>query len=256
MRSILLTASVATAAILAAGSVVAQDRTFNFALRGGAAVAPAYPGAEDYEFGPDIGFTFGALRWGNTSFGTGIGNIPENGLSLRGAFKIIGSRDVDDNPELAGLSDIDTTVELGLGVTYRQTNWLAFGEVRQGFGGHEGVTGTLGADLIFRPTERLTITAGPRLNMGNDEFASTYFGVTAAEAAASSFGAFDADGGLLGAGIEVNGTYRLNDRWAVEGEVSYEKLQDSAADSPITRAGSDDQWRISIGLSRAITLNF
>ncbi len=256
MRQTRVTALAFVAALAGALPAAAQDRSFNFALRGGVAAIPSYPGADDYEAAPDIGFTFGALKWGGNNIGAGIGNIPEPGLAFRGAFKVIGERDADDNPELAGLEDIDIAVELGVGVIYRQPNWQAFGEVRQGFGGHDGITGTLGADLIFRPSDRWTITAGPRLNLGNSEYASTYFGVSSAEAAASGFGAYEADGGVLGAGFEVEGIYRLNDLWAVESTLSYERLQNAAADSPITQAGSEDQWRISIGLSRAFTLNF
>ena len=250
--------SVLSSAVLlsAALPAAAQERSFNFSLRGGIAGVPAYPGSDELEAAPDLGFRFGALQWGGQSYGTPIGEVAPNGVSFSGAFRFIGERDDKDHPELAGLEDIDPAVELGFGVTYRQTNWLAFGEVRKGFGGHEGVTGTLGADLIFRPSDRFTVTAGPRINFGNSEYAGTYFGVSAAEAAASSFSAFDADGGVLGAGVEVRGIYELDDRWAVEGAVSYEKLQNSAADSPITRAGSDDQWRISIGLRRSFTLNF
>lgn len=234
----------------------AQERSFNFALRGGVSAIPSYPGSDDYEAAPDLGFTFGSLNWGGVNIGKGVREIPDNGFAFRGAFKVIGSRDAEDNPELAGLEDIDTAVELGFGVIYRETNWQAFGEVRRGFGGHEGVTGTLGADAIFRPNDRLTITAGPRINLGNDEYASTYFGVSAAEAAASSFGAFDAEGGVLGAGLEVRAIYELSNEWALEGLVSYEKLKNDAADSPITMSGSDDQWRVSVGLSRAFTLRF
>ena len=244
------------ASLGAALPAAAQDRAFNFALRGGVAAIPSYPGSDEYEAAPDLGFTFGSLTWGGRSIGNGVFADPESGLAFRGAFKVIGARDAEDNPELAGLEDIDTTVELGFGLIYRQPTWQAFGEVRRGFGGHEGVTGTLGADAIFRPSDRLTITAGPRLNLGNDEYASTYFGVSAAEAAASGFGAFDAQGGVLGGGFQVHGIYELIDSWALESTLSYEKLKNDAADSPITMSGSDDQWRISVGLTRAFTLRF
>lgn len=236
--------------------VAAQERSFNFALRGGIGAGPAYPGSDEIKAMPDLGFTFGSLNWGSASFGDGIGNIPRNGLAFRGAFKFIGSRDVADNPELAGLEDIDAAVELGFGVIYRETNWQAFGDVRQGFGGHDGVTATLGADAIFRPTDRWTLTAGPRVNLGNSTYASTYFGVSPTEAAASAFGAFDADGGALGAGVEFGAIYRIDDRWAIEGLLTYSKLLNDAADSPITQAGSEDQWAVRVGLSRAFTLRF
>lgn len=256
MPRLFQTAALISALVLSSGALLAQERSFNFSLRGGAALVPEYPGSDDYEVAPDLGFRFGAFNWGRVNIGNGIGNIPDNGFAVGGAFRVIGSRDAADNPELAGLEDIDTTVELGIGVAYRQTNWLAFGEVRHGIGGHEGVTGTVGADVILRPTSRLTVTAGPRLYLGNDEYAGTYFGITGTEAAASQFSQFNAEGGLLGAGFQVQGTYELDDKWSVEGLLSYERLQNDAADSPITQLGSEDQWRLSIGLSRAFNLRF
>lgn len=256
MRSTSLAALVATSSVAFALPLAAQDRSFNFAVRAGVATGPSYPGSDEYEAMPDLGFTFGSLNWGRFAIGDGIGSIPSTGFALRGAFNVVGSRKVDDNPELAGLGDIDTAVELGLGVVYRETNWQAFGEVRHGFGGHHGVVGTLGADLIYRPTERWTITAGPRLNLGNTEYAATYYGISAADAAASSFAAYDADGGILGSGAEIGAVYRFDNNWAFEGLLAYEKLRNSAADSPITANGSDDQWTLRLGFSRAFTLRF
>ncbi|UWR24298.1 MipA/OmpV family protein [Sulfitobacter sp. S190] len=255
MRRAVFLSTVFVSAV-AAAPVLAQDREISFALRGGLAVAPSYPGADDYEVGPDLGFAFGGLSWGRVNIGRGIGAAPQDGLSFRGAFKVIGDREADDNSELLGLDDVSTAVELGIGATYRQANWLAFGEVRKGVTGHSGWTGTLGADAIFKPDDRWTITAGPRVSFGDSDFADTYFGITDDEATASSFGAFDADGGALGAGFEVQASYLLSEQWSVEGALGYERLLGDAADSPITELGSDDQWRLRIGLSRKFSLNF
>ncbi len=247
--------SFATCALTALPAA-AQERSFEFALRGGVSAGPSYPGSSDYTASPDIGVTFGALTWGRIDIGNGARAIPDSGFALRGALKYVGSRDVADNPELAGMGDIDAALELGFGLTYRETNWQVFGEVRQGFGGHHGVTGALGGDLIFRPNDRLTILAGPRVNLGNTEYAQTYFGVTPAQSGTSAFAAYNAEGGVLGAGVSVEAIYKLDDRWALEGAVSYQKLQNSAADSPITLNGSDDQWTVRIGLSRVFNLRF
>ncbi|SFE04423.1 MltA-interacting protein MipA [Sulfitobacter brevis] len=244
----------ATSAALPAA---AQERSFNFSLRGGVSAAPDYPGSDAYGAAPDLGFTFGALKWGPINAGNGIYEIPDNGFAFKGAFRYIGAREASENPELQGLNDIDDTIELGFGVAYREANWQAFGEVRKGFGGSEGISGTIGADVIFRPNSRLTVTAGPRFNLGNDTYAATYFGVSGVEALASpNFGAFDAKGGLLGAGVEVEATYRIGDAWAIEGAVEYEHLLNDAAASPITQFGSEDQWTVRLGLSRAFTLRF
>lgn len=240
--------------LLSALPATAQERSLNFSLRGGVVATPEYLGSGKTEAGADLGFTFGSLKFGKVDIGNGVRGIPGNGLSLKGAFRVIGDRNSDDSPELLGLEDIDTAVELGFGLTLQQTNWMAFGEVRKGVTGHSGVTGTLGANLIMRPSDRWLFTAGPRINFGDDEFASTYFGVPAGST--SSFGAYDASGGALGAGLEVAGTYYIDDKWALEGAVSYEKLLGDAADSPITQNGSDDQWRLRLGISRVFNLNF
>lgn len=245
---------VSALAMVSALPAAAQERSFNFSLRGGVSAAPEYLGSDQTEARADLGFTFGSLSWGGKTIGNGVRGVPNNGVSVRGAFRVIGDRTVDASPELAGLEDIDTAVELGFGLTYQQTNWMAFGKVRKGVTGHSGVTGTIGADLIYRPNDRWLITAGPRVNFGNDEFANTYFGVPTGSS--SSFAAYEATGGALGAGLKVAGTYFIDDKWALEGAVSYEKLLGDAADSPITQNGSEDQWRIRLGLSRVFSLNF
>lgn len=258
MRSGIFCALSVSAAIAAALPAAAQERSFNFSLLGGASVAPEYPGSKNYEASPLAGFTFGALKFGGLAVGSGIGVVPENGLKFGGSFRIVGSRKVSDSPELVGLKEIDTAAELGFAVTYQETNWNVFGQVRQGFGGHHGVAGTIGSDLIFRPNDRLTISGGPRINLGDSEYANTYFGVSAAEAGASSFGAFDASGGVLGAGVSVRAIYKMTDKWALEGTASYEKLMNDAKDSTITQSatGSEDQWTVGIGVSRAFNLRF
>jgi outer membrane protein len=232
----------------------AQERSFNFSLRGGIAAVPEYLGSDETEGAADLGFSFGSLSFGGRTIGSGVRNIPNNGVSVSGALRVIGERSAEDSPELAGLEDIDIAVELGLGLTLQQTNWKAFGEVRKGVTGHSAVTGTLGADVIYRPNRSWLFTAGPRVNFGDDDFAQTYFGVPTGGTA--TFAEYTATGGALGAGVEVSGTYFIDDRWAVEGAISYEKLIGDAADSPITQNGSEDQWRVRLGLSRAFTLNF
>ena len=253
MRAFILV-SVSTLAL--AAPAVAQERSFNFALGAGVGAAPEYMGSGDTGAFIAPTFTFGSLKWGGVDVGNGVRGIPDNQLSLNGAFRLLDERTSETSSELAGLEGIDFALELGLGLKYQQINWMAFGEVRKGLTGHSGVAGTLGADWIVRPNNRLRITAGPRVNFGNDDFANTYFGVSAEEAAASSFAEYNATGGALSAGLAVTGTYYIDDKWSLEGIVSYEKLMGDAADSPITLNGSEDQWRIGLGVSCVFNLNF
>lgn len=229
---------------------------FVFTLRGGVAVKPDYFGASSYGVGPDLGFDFGYARAFGRDFGSTDPDFERTGLHLRGSFRYIGERSAADHPELTGLNDIDLSVELGLGLAYTQRSYEIFGDVRYGVVGHESVVGELGADLRLHPGDRLTLTAGPRLFLGSDSYAQTYFGVTAAESAASGLAAFTAEGGALSAGIELGATYKIDENWGVEGALTYDRLLNDAAASPITVQGSEDQLRARIGLTRRISLRF
>ena len=260
-----LAAAAATAAALASAPALAQDARSGtdpvistqggpglvFTLRGGVASTPEYFGSDDYQLGPDLGFRLNSLRFGGRQIGNPDPWAESQGLGLRGSLRYIPARDGDD--ELDGLDDIDAAVELGLGLGYTGENFAAFADIRRGFGGHEAIVGEVGADAIFRPNERLRISFGPRALFAGDDYADTYFGVSASEAAASSFNAYDAEGGLISTGAELGMRYRLSDAWGVEGAVTYDVFRGDAEDSPIVQGGDNDQWGARIGLTRTFS---
>ncbi len=163
-------------------------------------------------------------------------------------------RSSDDHDELRGLEDVDAAFELGGGVSYARPWWEVFAVARHAIGGHESLVGELGMDLIARPSDRLTLRAGPRILFGSDDYAETYFGVSAEEAAVSAFNAYDATGGLLSSGLEVEATYQLTNAWALEGDVRLETLRNDAADSPIS--AEDDQLSASLAVTRRFNFGF
>lgn len=229
---------------------------FAFTLRGGVAAKPSYFGSDDVEFGPDLGFSFGYLRAFGREFGSLDPDLEPLGPHLRGSFRYIPERDSSEFDEISGLDDVDAAVELGLGIGYRARNYEAFADLRYGAIGHESLVAEVGADALFRPTDRLTVSAGPRLFMGSDDYADTYYGVSAGESAASGLEAYDAGGGLLRAGVELGATYRIDDNWGVEGAIRYDQFLNDAEDSPIVRQGDDSQLKVRIGVTRRITLDF
>ena len=225
-----------------------------FTLRGGVASAPEYFGSDEYAVAPDLGFRFNflSLRSGR-SFGNPDPWADSMGLTFGGTFRFIQERKTDDFSELAGLEDIDAAVELGVSMRYGTENFAAFGEVRRGFGGHEGWVGEVGADAILRPTDRLRLSVGPRLFFGDDAYSDTYFGITPAEASAA-LPAYDPEGGMVSAGVEFGARYQLNDVWGLEGAVTWEKFTDDAGDSPIVEQGSDEQWGVRFGVTRVFSI--
>ena len=225
---------------------------FVFSLRGGVATAPEYFGSDEYTVGPDFGFRFHALRLGGLEFGDPDPLATRRGLSFRGSFRYVDEIDTSEYDELDGLDDVDATYELGGGVSYGGANYMVFADARYGIGGHESWVAELGGDIIARPTEKLSITFGPRFLLGDDGYADTYFSVDDDEA--GTLDAYDADGGLITAGVELGARYQFNQDWGIESALTYDKFVNDAADSPIVEAGSDEQWGLRIGITRRFTI--
>ena len=221
-------------------------------LGAGARVLPAYEGADsfDIEAWPIIRPQFVRIpRLG--TFGGGS----DGGFSFRPSFRFVDERDASDYSDLTGLGDVDWAFEAGATIGYRYGLLEGFATLRRGFGGHEGFVAELGLNAVLEPTPQLDLSLGPRLHLATDDYLDTYFGVSAAEAAASGYPAFDPDGWLKGAGFEAEGRYALSRHWAIRGEAGYERLLGDAADSPITGAGSKNQFSAALGLTYTLGLD-
>ncbi|WP_333712489.1 MipA/OmpV family protein [Yoonia sp.] len=230
----------------------AQDGTngISFWLGIGPQYGPGYFGADEPVLGTAAAFSVERFQFGTIT----TGGEPRDGVSLRGSIRYIDGRSADDFDELAGLADIDPSLELGGSIGYRTGALKSYLALRYGVLGHEAVVAELGTDYAVDISPRVTITAGPRALWGDDRYARTYFGVSPEEAGVSAFDAFDADAGFVSAGLNVEARYAISDNWAVVGTITYDRLLGDAADSPITV--SDDQISTSITVSRRFTFGF
>jgi outer membrane scaffolding protein for murein synthesis (MipA/OmpV family) len=227
-----------------------------FKLGAGVGASPEYFGSRDLRIGPDFSLSYEFLRLpGGKTFGSPDAATAQYGFRPRGTLRYISKRSAADHPELAGLNDVKAALELGLGIEYAQRNFEGFANVRYGVIGHKAWVGEIGANLVLHPSDRLTLRAGPRLFMGNRDYANTYFGVTPAEASAA-LPAFTAKGGALSAGLEIGATYAINDLWGIDGAIRYDRYLNSAKDSPIVQQGRDSALSLRIGVTRRISLGF
>lgn len=224
-----------------------------FELGLGGTVAPRYEGSDSYLLSP---WPIVRLKRLTLPNGFQIGGGDGMGFSVRPSFRFLSDRRAADIPALTGLTDIGAAFELGAGASYTQSNWRVFGDVRRGVTGHDGFVGELGVDLIARPIEALTVHAGPRASFADGEYMATYFGVTAAESAASGLPAFAPGGGFKSVGLEIGARYDFNSAWAVEGKAAYSKLIGDAGASPVTALGSDNQFTVRLGLIRSFSVDF
>lgn len=252
----ILPLSLALLAATALSPVAASAQGVSVTLGFGASYAPDYPGSDEYSVGPTGTFRLHSAQIGPLSFGDPNSRAEKLGFGLRGAFNYIGARKASDHPELAGLNDVDTAIELGLGLGYEAPAWRVFADVRHGVTGHHGTVGVVGGDVKVHPTDRLLLTLGPRATFASEGYVDTYYGVSATEAVASGLPAYNPGAGLVSTGVEFGMVYDLGNDWGVEGKLGYEKLRGDAADSPITGLGSDSQGKASLIFTKRFTIGY
>lgn len=234
--------------LFAATSVAAQDAEYGngvaFTLGLGASSTPNYFGSENSSVGPTGSFVPESFQFGSLSFGRNGGDA--NGLGFKGSFRYIGERTAADNPELAGIPDIDAALEVGGGLSYSTDNAEVYAVGRYGVIGHEAFVGEIGGDLILQPNSQTEFRFGPRVFFGDDTYANTYFG--------SAGDGYTATGGLLSRGLEASIAYDVTDNWGVVGTINYDELLNDAANSPIVQ--TTDQLGVSLVVTRKVSWSF
>lgn len=230
-------------------------------VSGQVSFGPSYPGARRYDFSGIPGISL--RRVGEKEpFGT-----PDDGFSFAlyndGLFRagavgrLVGDRTVRDNRALQGLPYVPYSVELGGFAEVTPVSWGRLRvELRQAVSGHDGLVGTIGGD-VWQSWNRFTLSIGPRLYFGNDKYASSYFSVSPAQAAVSQAAggrlyAYNAVGGLTGAGGTTALRYDINDDWRVTAFGNYQRLTDSVGNSPLAHwrgNGAPDQWTYGLELA-------
>lgn len=249
-RSSVLAAALPLVALLSpAMAQQADDHQFVMDLGAGVMAQPRYPGSDE-----TIAVPYPLIA-ASRFFVPGYGQVDTKGdterFSIYPSFNYIGKRNAADSSELAGLKDVDWSLEAGLGISYRY-DWIrGFAEVRQGFNGYSGQVAEFGIDLIGSPSEDLELRFGPRAGWGSQSYMDTYFGITASEAAASpTFDkAYRTNAGFNTVGLAGSATYDLSEDWKLHALVGWNRLVGDAGDSPIVKEGSANQYYAGTGLT-------
>jgi MipA family protein len=233
-------------------------------------IIPAFPGAADKKLGWSALPLFSIRKAGTPpdyfgprdSFGF---NLINTGMFQFGpALQFINQRKASDYAELNGLSDVDYAAQIGAFANFWPVSWLRLrGEVRQGIGGETGVTGDVFLDAVV-PIGQWTLSAGPRVTLQTAAAVSPYFSITAAQANAANalqpnlpkLTPYSAGGGLYSYGAGAQVQYAFNETWTAHAFVEYQRLTDSAADSPlVTQRGSPDQLTYGLGATYSFNMH-
>jgi len=217
---------------------------WKFLLGGGAINGPRYPGSR-YDFTRGLPlvsisygrFFIGAVPGGGAPAGAGAYLLHTEhwaiGLDIGGDARK--PRRSTDDPILRGWGDIKGTARGGAFASYTRDWFSVRGSISDDIGGHhEGVLASLAVEAKYHATPRLTLSIGPEVTWVNDQYAKTFFGISAAQSELGGVAPFQARSGIDSVGGSAGATYLLTDHWSLGAHVSYGKLRGDAADSPVT----------------------
>lgn len=216
-------------------------------LGGGVDVAPRYSGsdksrvgaAQVVDYAMENGFFISSTR--GVGYGNNIGNLDYSAaVSYRTGRKDkdVSSDSISSGSDyLRGMGDIKGSAIVVPGLGYKVTDWLHLqlqaevpvSERDNGEAVHFGVI----SPLYTSPKNEVTLALTS--SWGSDKYMQTYYGVSAAQSAASGFARHDAGAGIYAYSLNLDWTHRLTSRWSVLASAGATQLTGDAADSPIVQ---------------------
>jgi len=212
-------------------------------LGGGVAVRPTFEGSDRYRVLPVPFFSVtyrdmisldatglnAYWRYENLQIGGGItynlGRTTDGGYFGRG------------DSRLAGMGDVPVTVGIRGFANYRLGPVVLGTSITKFFvEGNNGLLIDGGIGIPYRVTDRLTLNGRVSTTWADGNYMRNFFGVTAAQSAASRFPTFAATSGIKDINLSLGAQYRLTDHWLVSTNLRFTQLLSSAQDSPLSFA--------------------
>lgn len=213
-----------------------------------AVVLPDYEGSDDFKFAgaPLLMYKFTGNRYvqlvGNKAF-LNVLNHSNWEAGLKGVYRQ-GRDDVEDSL-VDLLDDVDDSFEVGGFIGYRQVIGgdnrhrynIHFDVTQDVSDGHDGYV-VEAAGVYWRPVAK-AFDIGLRLGLtwASSDYNSSFFGVSAAEAARTGLRQFDANAGFKDIKTGLMGLFHMSRKWHVGGGLYYGRMLGEAYNSPVV----DDQ---------------
>ena len=226
---------------------VSQEPAYGLSGRIGLVVAtvPTYEGSPNRRTlaGPELTLSYRSRDWGTVEFGQRglFWNAVEAG---RFRFALVaqfdpGRKDKDTatlNPtpgdkRLAGMGNVQSSVEAGVGVGYGPVMLVA----RQSLSdrGSKGTQADLIIEFPWSLSDRLSLRFALGATWADQDTMQTLFGVTAAQARATSFAVYTPKSGCRKVDASVGAEYTMASSWKLQASVGFTQLGDVAAASPL-----------------------
>ncbi|GAB4064883.1 MipA/OmpV family protein [Ancylobacter sonchi] len=216
-------------------------------LGGGAMMAPKYEGSDEFDIQPIpfVTATFGE-RVKADPRGISVNIYSVGNLNFSGQLGYDIGRKEDDSKRLRGLGDVDMGGVVGGMVTYEMGPAEFYASLSRTIGGSEGLEAKIGFDLAHT-IDLFRFSAGLSATWADETYMETYFGVTAAQSAASGLPQYDIGAGFRRIDLDLAVTYMASEHWLVRGQLGIGYLLGDAADSPIVQEAFQPSVLLAIG---------
>ena len=228
---------------------------------GGAALhVPRFEGASGREFAFQPMISLGkagpSARFSSRNDNISLAFIDTGTFRAGAAGELVFKRDGGTHRDIDGLSPVKFGAEAGGFAEVYPTDFLRLrAEVRRGIRSHDGVVADISADAFFDVTDSIQISGGPRASWASSGYFDAYYGVDAAESAASGLSEYEPGGGMKSYGAGAAVTWKATDQLTTSLFAEYQRLAGPAAKSSLVRErGSRNQ--ITLGASAVYRFDF
>lgn len=211
-----------------------------------------FPGSDDYVFSPRASFEIetGIGIFKNDQIGAQLDLIKSGALDSGPILRInTGRNDSVSDAQVAALPEIEASPEAGwfVGSGFKLSNLglnsdaivigrlSAVTDVGDGHGGTL-VNGSVG--LVMPISEKLRFIPSMSFNYADDNYTQAFYGIES-ENASAELGEFKAGGGIENTQFALVGIRKIDEKWSFTGVVTFDALQGDAAESTITKRGSE-----------------
>lgn len=154
-------------------------------------------------------------------------------------------REESDSPRLNGWGDIKGSTLGTVFGSYSDSWWKVGGNVLTDLGGNNhGTRISVDLEAKYSPMDKLQLTAGPSLTWADAKYTQTFFGINAAQSAASGLASYTAKAGLNKVSFNIGANYQLTQQWGLGARFSASSLRGDAATSPITEKKSQNSFGV------------
>lgn len=215
---------------------------------------PDYVGAKNYRTKavPLIDIRYGR-RWRLSNRRLSFNAILTGRWTIGPFIKQKSGRRETRSPVLAGLSDIDSTFQIGTFAKYKTKRMLFNAEYRHALGASQGdsLRVTFGHGIFKSGRFSAAATASAKWLSGTAM--QTNFGITTTQSLNSTAGlqVYTPRSGVSEASVSLYGRFQIDERTRLVGLASYGRLLGASADSPLVAdsVGAVDQLKLGIGFT-------